>query len=122
MKILVDMNLSPSWVEFLNSRGYETYHWSTIGDFGASDRVILEWAKENGCVVFTHDLDFGALLAAGKGKGPSVIQARTQRVLPEAIGDMVVKIIEDYRNELEEGALLIIDRVRSRIRILPLAS
>ena len=122
MKILVDMNLSPTWVEFLRSRGYEAYHWSTIGDFEASDHVILEWAKENGCVVFTHDLDFGALLAAGKGEGPSVIQARTQGVLPEAIGDLIVKILEDYRNELEAGALLSIDRARSRIRVLPLAS
>lgn len=86
MKILVDMNLSPSWVEFLKSRGYEAYHWSTIGDFSASDSVILEWVKENGCAVFTHDLDFGALLAAQKrGRRKYIPDAcrRDQRHLEE---------------------------------------
>ena len=32
MKILIDMNLSPMWVQFLVSHGIEAVHWSTIGD------------------------------------------------------------------------------------------
>ena len=35
-------------------------HWSTIGVANASDEEIMAWAKENGYIVFTHDLDFGA--------------------------------------------------------------
>ena len=31
MKLLVDMNLSPSWVERLARHGFEAVHWSTIG-------------------------------------------------------------------------------------------
>ncbi len=30
MKLLVEMNLSPSWVERLARRGLETVHWSSI--------------------------------------------------------------------------------------------
>ena len=31
MKLLVDMNLSPSWVDRLARHGFEAVHWSTIG-------------------------------------------------------------------------------------------
>ena len=76
MKIVLDMNLSPAWCLFLRSNGYETIHWSKIGDITAIDSEIMEWARENKHIVFTHDLDFGALLFATKAKAPSVIQLR----------------------------------------------
>jgi|SRR5579859_1272517 len=86
MKVLIDMNLSPLWVPFLEKNGIEAAHWSTISKPSAPDSQILDYAAANGFVVFTHDLDFGILLAARKSKGPSVIQVRTQDVLPAAIG------------------------------------
>jgi predicted nuclease of predicted toxin-antitoxin system len=38
------MNLSPLWVEALEEQGYEATHWSQVGEPGAPDREILEWA------------------------------------------------------------------------------
>lgn len=119
MKILIDMNLPPQWVETFGAEGWEALHWSGIGDFGASDRTIMEWAQEHGYVVFTHDLDFGALLAATQRDGPSVIQVRTQDVLPETLGEQVVKAIRQFESELDRGALVSIDQQRARARILP---
>jgi hypothetical protein len=69
MKLLVDMNLSPDWVPFLNSAGFEAIHWSLVGNCRAEDREIMEWAREDSFVVFTHDLDFGTLLALTPGSG-----------------------------------------------------
>ncbi len=63
MKILVDMNLSPEWVEVFARHNPSAVHWSTVGDPRAEDPVLIEWARENGYVVFTHGLDFGTLLA-----------------------------------------------------------
>jgi predicted nuclease of predicted toxin-antitoxin system len=63
MKILVDMNLSPAWLATFEENGIEALHWSEIGSPKAKDREILNWARENGFFVFTHDLDFGHLLA-----------------------------------------------------------
>ena len=68
MKILLDMNLSPEWVPFLTSAGFDAVHWSTVGDRRATDTELMTWARENGCPVFTHDMDFGALLAATRAK------------------------------------------------------
>ncbi len=64
MKLLLDMNLSPRWIQTLGDQGWETVHWTSVGDPRASDRVIMEWAHDHDHVVITHDLDFGALLAA----------------------------------------------------------
>jgi predicted nuclease of predicted toxin-antitoxin system len=52
LKILLDMNLSPVWVEALVEAGIEARHWSTVGDGRASDKEIFEWASRNGFVVF----------------------------------------------------------------------
>ena len=58
MKIVIDMNLSPSWVSKFASRSIESIHWSNIGKPNATDSEILKFARDNDYVVFTHDLDF----------------------------------------------------------------
>ncbi len=70
------MNLSPDWVAAFATAGIESVHWSTIGDPRAEDTEIIEYARSNEYIVFTHDLDFGTLLAFTQAKGPSVIQVR----------------------------------------------
>jgi predicted nuclease of predicted toxin-antitoxin system len=119
MKILVDMNLSPLWVPFLIGHGFHAVHWSVVGSGSAPDREILDYALANEFVVFTHDLDFGALLAQRKTSGPSVIQIRHQDVLPSAVGELVVRAVRSSRAHLEHGALVTIDAARHRIRVLP---
>ena len=77
MKIVLDMNLPPSWVEFLSQYGIEAVHWSTVDDTRASDAEIMRWAVAKGHVIFTHDLDFSTLLSVTEAVGPSVIQLRS---------------------------------------------
>jgi predicted nuclease of predicted toxin-antitoxin system len=48
MKLLIDMNLSPDWVPVLHKAGFETTHWSDIGDPCAPDNEILKWARTKG--------------------------------------------------------------------------
>jgi predicted nuclease of predicted toxin-antitoxin system len=74
MKILVDMNLSPDWVNVLRHAAHDAVHWSSIGKPTDDDTTILRWARQEGQLLFTHDLDFGALLASMRGTGPSVLQ------------------------------------------------
>jgi predicted nuclease of predicted toxin-antitoxin system len=45
MKLLIDMNLSPKWVSVLKEAGWETVHWSEIGNPDAPDHEILSYAK-----------------------------------------------------------------------------
>ena len=89
MKLLVDMNLSPRWVGVLVDAGIEVAHWSKLGASNAPDSEIMAYASVHGYVVLTHDLDFGAILAATHGEKPSVVQIRADDVSPDVIGKQV---------------------------------
>lgn len=100
--------------------GVEAVHWSTVGDPRAPDRKLLEYAKAGGYVVFTNDLDFGAILAATGASSPSVIQVRAANLTPAGVGPLVQDAVNQYAEWLEAGALITIEAARSRARILPL--
>jgi len=120
VKLLVDMNLSPSWVERLARHGFEAVHWSTIGAATAPDVEILTWANEHEFVLITNDLDFSGILAASAGASPSVVQIRTQDLLSDDAVSIVAKALEAHREDIKRGALLSIDEGGTRVRILPL--
>lgn len=120
IRLVIDMNLSAEWVAELAQHGWSADHWSNIGDPRADDTVIMAWALVNGHVVFTHDLDFGTMLALTDATGPSVLQVRSQSVLPEDIGPMVIAALRQHDAALEAGALVVVDEKRSRVRVLPL--
>lgn len=121
MKLLIDMNLSPRWVTLLAEEGFEATHWSTVGANDAPDAEIMALAKSKGYIVLTHDLDFSAILAVTHGNKPSVVQIRSDNVNPDTIGKPVVDALRQMTTELEDGALLTVDPVRTRLRLLPLA-
>jgi predicted nuclease of predicted toxin-antitoxin system len=91
------MNLSPDWVAFLRSAGHEALHWSTVGSPSASDRTITAWAVANAHIIFTNDLDFSAILAATQAETPSVLQVRTQDLLPDDGEVIAMEIIAEYQ-------------------------
>lgn len=80
----------------------------------------MDWARANDYIVFTHDLDFGALLALTQAKSPSVIQVRTQDVTPAHLENKVIEVMRKNEALLEAKALIVLDEGRSRVRILPL--
>jgi predicted nuclease of predicted toxin-antitoxin system len=120
MKILIDMNLSPDWVAVFERYNITAIHWFSIGNPRDKDSVIMEWATINGYIVFTQDLDFGSLLAATGVDTPSVIQVRTQDILPTSIENLVISALNQFESLLESGALVTIDKAQSRVRILPI--
>jgi len=120
VKILVDMNLSPVWCGVLRDSGWETIHWSNVGNPTAPDSEIMAYAKNQGYVVLTHDLDFSAILAATQAQAPSVIQIRTQDVLSERFRALLIGALHQFQDNLSAGALIVVDESRARARLLPL--
>ena len=120
MKILIEMNLTPDWTAVLEAEDIEAVHWSSVGKPTAPDEEIMKYARENGYAVFTHDLDFGAMLALTQATSPSVLQVRAQDILPKSIGNIVITILQKYKDELEQGALIVFDKAKERVRLLPL--
>ena len=60
------------------------------------------------------------MLALTQATSPSVLQIRAQDILPKSIGHIVITILQKYKGELEQGALIIFDSSKERVRILPL--
>ena len=119
--IVVDMNLSPEWMEELANHEWAAIHWSSIGKFNADDSVIMAWALANSHIVLTQDLDFGVMLALTHAAGPSVVQVRGPFVLPEDIGPVVVAALNQHSDLLQSGALVVVDVKKTRVRVLPLS-
>ncbi len=123
MKILIDMNLLPVWVAYLNEAGFEAEHWSNIGALTAADSEIMAWASDHDQIVqivLSANLDFGAILPATQGTRPSVVQVRGDNLSPRAVGGAVSAAIRQTEAELRQGALVPVDAEHARLRMLPI--
>ncbi len=119
MRFVIDMNLTPQWVEHLESLGYEAVHWSSVGEPDAADDEIIAWARQHHFIVLTGDLDFSAIVAISGSSKPSVVQLRSGSTLPARVGSAVTEVIQRSRADLTAGALVTVGTGRTRIRMLP---
>jgi predicted nuclease of predicted toxin-antitoxin system len=113
--------------------GIQVAHWSTLGAPDAPAEAIMAFARAEDYVVLTHGQDFSSILAASQENKPSVEQIRADDSRPERIGGIVVlalsqtwdelevvQALGQTQDELETMALLTIDMLRTRVRLLPL--
>lgn len=122
MRLVVDMNLTPRWIEFLRSAGFESAHWSDVGDPRATDRSITDWARTNGYVILTNDMDFPQILAYTQANAASVVLLRGAPLTPEARGSGLLLALRHFDGELATGAIVTIDWTsKLRVRMLPLS-
>ena len=122
MTLLLDMNISPKLVDLLHMRQVEATHWRDIGKSDATDMEIMEYAKENDCIVVTYDLDFSTILSVTQEKKPSVIQIRKQGMELSSLADLLGSSVSLWESDLKNGAILSLDTMRGRVRLLPLTN
>ncbi|MGD0734100.1 MAG: DUF5615 family PIN-like protein [Terracidiphilus sp.] len=120
MKILVDANLPPSWVAFLQSAGIDAVHWWGIGKGDAPDSELLDWASERNAAILTGDADFSQMLALRRLSRPSVIYLRTSERNPIGPGSQVIAACNALAARVESGMIVTINDHGSRLRILPI--
>ena len=80
----------------------------------------MAWARANQYVVFSHDLDFGAMLALTHAAGPRVLQMRAGNILPDHVESSVIAALNQHQADPSSGALVVIEEQRSRVRVLPI--
>ena len=120
MKFLADMGISPRVVEELRQKGHDAAHLLDEGLYRMTDGDILEKARREKCVLLTHDLDFGELLAASGGNLPSVIIFRLKDMRASNISRHLFSIINQQSKALDKGAVLSVTEQKVRIRTLPI--
>lgn len=121
MKFLVDENLSERVAEILVQNGHDAVHVRAVGLGTAGDSVVMARAEAEGRVVVSADTDFGALLAASGKRAPSVILLRLagqRRAWSRAA--LILGNLPQVADDLEAGALVVIEPGRVRSRRLPL--
>ena len=114
------MNLGPAWVTALQCDDLHVRHWQDVGDKTTPDREILAWARGNGHIVLTLDLDFQQLLFTTRAQGPSVVLLRVRDPLAPSLPAKVRRVLLENAAHLADGCLIVLDENRSRVRRLPL--
>ena len=120
MRFLADMGVSMSTVRALRAQGHQAVHLRELGLGTLSDADILERARQEERVVLTFDLDFGDLLAAGSFDLPSVIVFRLHNQTPSFVTPTLLDVLAHQGRALEDGAIVIIEDTRHRVRRLPI--
>lgn len=120
MKFLADMGISPKAVSHLNQQGHDAVHLIDENLHRLPDPDILSKPRSEGRILLTHDLDFGELMAASGTRLPSVIIFRLGNMAAANVNRHLDLILEQYAEELEQGAILSITENRVRIRRLPI--
>ncbi len=113
MRLLLDNNLSPRLVELLTLEGWDVAHARALGLRAATDRVVLEAARNDHRVLVSADTDFGALLAASHDPGPSIVLVR--RVVGRRVEELA-----GIEEDLRLGSIVVIGDDTLRIRRLPI--
>ncbi|HWQ70026.1 MAG TPA: DUF5615 family PIN-like protein [Patescibacteria group bacterium] len=120
MRFLADMGISMSTVRALRQQGHEVVHLREEGLGRLPDAAILAKARQEQRIVLTFDLDFGDLLALGGHEFPSVIIFRLHNEIPSFITITLLNVLAQRAQVLLEGAIMIVEDTRYRIRRLPI--
>lgn len=120
MKLLLDQALPRSVARLLREAGIDCVHVGEIGYSTAEDVAIIEKAQAEGRVVVTLDADFHAILALSGAVFPSVVRIRTQGLRGEDSARLIQTVITHCGEDLEQGAVVSVQKGRIRIRRLPL--
>lgn len=122
MNFLVDENLSPQLCEYLVATGDTAEHTYQAVGAGASDQEIFTYATRNDAVIVTADTDFGTLLAQAKTSKPSLVLMRELLSLPVTEqGRLLSANLDQVRELLLKGAIVVFSRTDLRVRTLPIA-
>ncbi|NPV29480.1 MAG: DUF5615 family PIN-like protein [Firmicutes bacterium] len=121
LRYLADVHISPLTCELLRREGYQVVRVTEVLPPSAGDLEILRYARQNGMVIITQDLDFSGLLALTNLPGPSVVSLRLARPEPPAVARLLLRVLPQVEGDLKEGAVISVTERKFRVRRLPFA-
>jgi predicted nuclease of predicted toxin-antitoxin system len=120
MKLLLDMGVSPRTAMFLRSRGHDAVHLRELGMYRAGDEEAVRRAASEGRILVTFDLDFPRILAATDATQPTLIVFRLEKFTTDEVNLALVEVLARCGQSLIEGAIVVVEPSRLRVRKLPI--
>lgn len=122
MRFLADMGVSQQVVEWLRLNRHDAVHLRDEGLQRLPNGEIFEKAVREQRVVLTFDLDFGEIVAASGGQVVSVILFRLRNTRTAFVIQRLEDVLNHSSAELVQGAIVIVEDARYRVRSLPIGS
>lgn len=121
MRFLIDNALSPRVADGLRDAGHDAVHVREYSLARAADPAIFDRAAQEKRIVVSADTDFATLLAMRKQKAPSVVLFRGPLPRrPAAQVALLLANVPGITEALTEGAIVVLEPARIRIRGLPI--
>jgi predicted nuclease of predicted toxin-antitoxin system len=117
---IADMNISPQTVKTLLQHGWDILRVSDVLPANTPDLKILEFARCEGKIVITQDLDFSALLALSGYDHRSLITLRLLDSDPQIVTRRLLEVFPHIKRSLHLGCAVTMDEVTVRVRRLPI--
>jgi predicted nuclease of predicted toxin-antitoxin system len=121
VRFLVDASLSPVVVQALADGGHEAVHVGDVLRLDAPDEAIFDLAAHERRVIVAADTDFSEIVARRRTTLPSLVLFHRQvgrRPIEQA--QTLLAQLDDVEAELAQGAIVVIEDERIRIRSLPI--
>jgi predicted nuclease of predicted toxin-antitoxin system len=120
MRFLADMGVASRVVEWLREQGYDARHLREEQLQRLPDDQIFRKAVAENRVVLTLDLDFGEIVAFSGQQNVSVVLFRLQNTRAPHVIDRLRVVLQEALSALEQGAVVVVEESRFRIRRLPI--
>jgi predicted nuclease of predicted toxin-antitoxin system len=122
MRFLADMGVSQQVVEWLRTNGHDAVHLRDEGLQRLPNGEIFQKAGREQRIVLTFDLAFGEILAASAGQIVSVILFRLRNPRADFVIQRLDDVLVQSSAELSQGAIVVVEDGRHRVRKLPIGS
>jgi len=119
MRFLADMGVATRIVQWLKDKGHDAVHLREENLHRLPNGLIFEKAYSEKRILLTFDLDFGEIVALSGEKQVTVILFRLHNTRTPHVIERIEKVLRDSAQALEEGAIVVVEETRHRIRRLP---
>lgn len=120
MRLLADLNISPSTVSFLRDLGYDVVRVDAVLANTASDEEIVEAARADDRSILTQDLDFSAIIALSGARSPSLVTLRLSSSRVSRINEALERVLPQIEEDLAQGSAVTVEDGIIRTRPLPI--